>query len=246
MSHEEDNAHVIKPSKPAKEGGGGGMKWLAGAAVAVLLAGGGYYAWKTMSPGQSDTQTAYNDGYSPTDPYDSEPSNAGPLPQDESTTADTASADESPAPASSSATRTTPRRSTPARTEVPEETIGITPINATTEESANIGDGEDLVVTAARRPVWSRTPTARRLSALYPQQQLDRRREGEARLACIVQDGGALDCENVSSTPGFGSAALRVARTFRHSTQLADGSDATGSPVNLRVVFRMEDETRRG
>lgn len=246
MSHEEDNAHVIKPSKPAKEGGGGAMKWLAGAAVAVLIAGGGYYAWKTMSPGQSETQSAYNDAYSPTDPYDSEPSRATPLPDDESTTADAASADDSPAPASSSATRTTPRRSTPARTEVPEATIGITPINATTDESASIDDGEDLVVTAPRRPVWSRTPSPRRLSALYPQQQLDRRREGEARLACIVQDGGALDCENISSTPGFGNAALRVARTFRHSTQLADGSDAIGSPVNLRVVFRMEDEARRG
>jgi hypothetical protein len=244
MSHEENNAHVIKPSKPAKEGGGG-MKWLAGAAVAVLLAGGGYYAWKAMSPGQSDTQTAYNETYAPTDPYDSEPSRAESLPpEDDSATAETASADESPAPASTA--RTAPRRSTPARGEVPEETIGITPINATTEESASIGDGEDLVVTAPRRPVWSRTPTPRRLSALYPQQQLDRGREGEARLACIVQNGGALDCENVSSTPGFGGAALRVARTFRHSTHLADGSDATGSPVNLRVVFRMEDEQRRG
>lgn len=246
MSHEEDNAHVIKPRKSAKEGGG--MKWLAGAAVAVLLAGGGYYAWKTMSPGQSDTQTAYNDAYSPSDPYDSDPLRAEPLPpQDDSATAETASADESrDAPASSTARRTPPRSSTAARAEVPEETIGITPINATSEESAGIGDGEDLVVTAPRRPVWSRTPTARRLSALYPQQQLDRRREGEARLACIVQNGGALDCENVSSTPGFGSAALRVARTFRHSTHLADGSDATGSPVNLRVVFRMEDDQRRG
>jgi hypothetical protein len=242
MSHEEDNAHVIKPSKPAKDGGSG-MKWLAGAAVAVLLAGGGYYAWKTMSPGQSDTQTAYNDSYSPADPYDSDPLRAERLPpQDESTNADTAAMDESPAPASGAA-RTTPRRSTPARTETPEETIGITPINATTEES--VSDSDEIIVTGARRPVWSRTPTARRLSALYPQQQLDRRREGEARLACIVQDGGALDCENVSSTPGFGGAALRVARTFRHSTHLADGSDATGSPVNLRVVFRMEDETRR-
>jgi hypothetical protein len=220
------------------------MKWLAGAAVAVLLAGGGYYAWKTMSPGQSDTQTAYNDSYSPTDPYDSDPQRAEPLPpQDESATAEAASTDERPAPETT--TRATPRRSTPARTEVPEETIGITPINATSDESAGIGDGEDIVVTAPARPVWSRTPSARRLSALYPQQQLDRRREGEARLACIEQDGGAHACENVSSTPGFGGAALRVARTFRHSTQLTDGSNAIGSPVNLRVVFRMEDEARR-
>ena len=236
MSHEKDNAHVIKPKSRA----GGGMKWVAGAAVVLLLASGAYYAWNTMSREQSEPQSAYNESLSPTDSYDSDPLRTNPLPpQDENTAAEPASADESPAPA-----RTAPRRSTPARTEVPEETIGITPVNATTEES--VGDGDDIVVSAPRRPVWQRTPSARRLSALYPQQQLERRREGEARLACIVRDGGALDCENVSSTPGFSAAALRVARSFRHSTQLAGGSNAVGSPVNLRVVFRMEDERRRG
>lgn len=236
MSHEKDNAHVIKPKPAAREGGG--MKWVAGAAVVLLLASGGYYAWTKMSSDRADTQTAYNEDYAPTDPYDSEPLRTEALPpQDEPASIETANETPAPAPAAT-------RRAAPARTEVPEETIGITPVTASTDDS--VGDGDDIVVSAPRRPVWSRTPSARRLSALYPQQQLDRRREGEARLACIVRDGGALDCENVSSTPGFGGAALRVARTFRHSTQLADGSDAVGSPVNLRVVFRMEDERRRG
>jgi TonB family protein len=82
---------------------------------------------------------------------------------------------------------------------------------------------------------------------MYPERARARGREGEARLHCIVQAGGALDCERVSATPGgFGHAALRVARTLRHAPTLADGTDATGSPVRLRVVFRMEDADRRG
>ena len=122
----------------------------------------------------------------------------------------------------------------------------MTPINATSDDAAYT-DGEDLVVTAAPRPIWERTPTARRLSALYPERALERGREGEARLHCTVLEGGAPDCARISETPGgFGPAAERVARTFRHSSTLADGSDATGSPVNLRVVFRIDDNTRRG
>ena len=90
-------------------------------------------------------------------------------------------------------------------------------------------------------------PSERHLSALYPQRALERGREGEASLHCTVQDSGALDCVRVEETPGgFGNAALRVARTLRHAPQLADGSDAAGSPVNLRVVFRIADDQRRG
>ncbi|UPT63863.1 MAG: energy transducer TonB [Hyphomonadaceae bacterium JAD_PAG50586_4] len=100
-------------------------------------------------------------------------------------------------------------------------------------------------MTAPHRPIWARTPNERRLSALYPERALARGREGEARLTCIVQDGGALDCDRVSETPGgFGAAAVRVARTFRHAPQLADGSNAIGTPVNLRVVFRIDDDPR--
>jgi TonB family protein len=141
-------------------------------------------------------------------------------------------------------------RSTPARTQrstltsdeaIPEATIGITPINATTT-----ADSEEVYVTAPRRPVWTRTPSERRLSALYPTRALERGNEGEARLRCTVQESGALDCVRVEETPGFGNAALRVARTFRHAPTLADGGDAVGTPVNMRVVFRIDDGERRG
>jgi hypothetical protein len=200
----------------------------------VVLLGGGYFIYKNYAPSE-DTRTAYNDTYSSDDPL-----RAGPL-SDDDATADTASLDESVAEPASTETRgsTPARRSTARAQAVPEETIGITPINATTN------DGDDIVVTGARRPIWESTPSQRRLSAMYPQRALDRGREGEARLACIVQDGGVLDCERVEETPGgFGAAAVRVARTFRHSQTLADGSDATGSPVNLRVVFRIDDSQR--
>ena len=61
-----------------------------------------------------------------------------------------------------------------------------------------------------------------------------------------MQENGALDCARVSETSTrFGAAAMRVAHMFRHSQQRADGSSAIGTPVNLLVVFRMDD-TRRG
>ena len=66
---------------------------------------------------------------------------------------------------------------------------------------------------------------------------------------CTVQERGALDCVKTSEMPanaGFGTAALRVARLFRHAPVRADGSSAIGSPVNLRVVFRMAENERRG
>jgi protein TonB len=105
-------------------------------------------------------------------------------------------------------------------------------------------DSDEIVVTRARRPIWARTPSARRLAALYPERARERGREGEASLQCVILAGGALDCARVSATQGFGAAALRVARRFRHAPTLADGSDAAGARVHLRVVFRMDDEMR--
>jgi TonB family protein len=227
-------------SKIHTESGGGGGKWLLGAAAAIVLIGGGYFAWKNFAPAPNGAEMAYNDSYAD----GADPLRAGPLASDAPLTegvAESASVDAAPTVAPATP-RTTTRRA-PVRTAeaVPEETIGITPISAT---SAN--DGDDIVVTAARRPIWSRTPSERRLSALYPERALERGREGEARLACIVQESGALDCDRVAETPGgFGAAAVRVARTFRHAPQLADGSAAVGTPVNLRVVFRIADEDRR-
>ncbi len=242
--HDHDDATHGATTIRASKGGGGGGKLLLGALAAVILAGGGYYAWKTYGQNADSTQTAYNDSYA-SDPYESDPLRAGPLPSDENTADDTTD-DSVASPASTETRSSTPARRSTARAEaVPEETIGITPINATTGESATVGDDGELVVTAPRRPVWTNTPSARRLSAMYPQRALDRGREGEARLACIVQDSGALDCDKMSETPGgFGNAALRVARTFRHSQTLADGSDSAGSPVNLRVVFRIDESDR--
>ena len=61
-------------------------------------------------------------------------------------------------------------------------------------------------------------------------------------------NNGALDCAPVSEYParsGFGGAALRVAHMYRHGPTRRDGTDAIGSPVNLRVVFRIDDNDRR-
>lgn len=248
MSDRDDNhstkkthgTHTIRASK-----GGGGGKWLIAAGAAAVILGGGYFAYQSMTP-SANTQAAYNDQYD--DPYGSDPLRAGPIDREEEPLAEGAALDDSanaPAPAARRASTparasTTPRRTTVAEADVPEETIGVMPVNAT------VSDSEEIIVNPPRRPVWTRTPNARRLSAFYPESDLNRGREGEARLSCTVADGGALDCARASETSaGFGRAALRVARTYRHSTTLADGSDATGTPVNLRVLFRLADEDRR-
>ncbi|MBL8537902.1 MAG: TonB family protein [Hyphomonadaceae bacterium] len=221
-------------------GGGARSKWLLAGIGAAVLLGGGYFAWTTFAPpSPRATQAAY-DAASPVENFASDDDLRST--QDERievASAAEGTAAETPAPpAPRRAARTqAPSPVTPAV--VPEETIGIMPAAVSPQ------DGDDIVITA-HRPVWTRVPSARRLSALYPERALERGREGEARLHCTVQEGGALDCARHEETRReFGVAALRVARAFRHATTLSDGRDAVGTPVNLRVVFRMEGESRR-
>lgn len=232
----EDPAHGASTIKASKREGGGAGKWLLGGLAAVVLAGGGYAAWQTFGSGQDNAQSAYNDTYSDTYAEDS---------QRDDLTADTASTSDADADAGPAATapRSTARRSTASTEEVPEETIGVTPASYSTES-----DSDEIVVEGSRRPVWVRTPSERRLTSLYPARALERGREGEARLHCTVEERGTLDCVRVEETPGgFGTAAMRVANTLRHAPTRRDGTDATGTPVNLRVVFRIdENERRRG
>lgn len=214
---------------------GGGRKWLIGAAAAVLLLGGGYFAWRTF--GQDDarenTSSAYNEE-TPTGP-----AHVSPAAPNEEMLAENIAPEETAPPATRSPAPA--RRQAPRAEPIPEATIGITPESATTEAS----EEDEIVVTAPRRPIWISTPSAQRLSALYPERALERGREGEALLHCLVEDGGALRCEETSATAGgFGAAAMRVARAFRHAPTLANGASAIGSPLNLRVVFRMEEERR--
>ncbi len=238
----EDPNHGATQIRPSKGGGG---KWLLGGLAAAVILGGGYFAWKSTQPSaQTDLETAYNDT------YDADQVRAGPLPSnDDDLTADTASDAAPPAAASSErrSTSSTARRSTASRDTPAEETIGVMPVNASGDELATTAsDGDDIVVTAPLRPVWARVPSERRLSAFYPDRALQRGREGEAQLHCTVLNGGALDCAKISETPGtgFGNAALRVSRSLRHAATRRDGTDAIGTPVNLRVVFRLEDDRR--
>lgn len=224
----EIKATEIKPqhSTTPKKGGGAG-KWLIGAAVAAVLAGGGYLAWKNYSAPQTQTADA---GYAQSE--SESVLRAAPLPSSNAPVANPASAAESnTAPAA-------PRARRAATT--PEETIGVTPASYTAS------DGDDIIVPAPHRPVWTRTPSTRRLAAMYPANMLEREREGEARLSCIVGEEGRLDCSRVSETSrGFGAAAVRVAHSFRHAMTLPNGQSAIGTPVNLRVVFRIDDRDAR-
>jgi TonB family protein len=211
----------------AADGGGGGAKWLLGAAAAALAFGGGFVAFKNNAANEAQV-AAY-------DPYAGDPERAAPLPLSAEMIAANAAAAEPAAPAERRRTRRMPPvERAPSGPTILEATIGV----AT--------DSDEVVVTGRRRPIWARTPDPRRLAALYPDRALERGREGEASLQCIIEAGGRLDCERVSETPGgFGAAAMRVARRFRHAEQLADGSSAEGVQVNLRVVFQIADDEER-
>lgn len=240
-SHDDDDETVARATTVHARKGGGAGKWLLGGLVVLVLGGAGYMAWKNYTPASSpETQTAYNDPYAAGTPH------AVPLPPAQGNAENPASPNEAASSASTTPAAAPARRRAVARTPAtPEETVGITPASATAE-GANNAEEEGIVVNAPARPVWSRTPTARRLARLYPVAAQEQGREGEAQLHCTVMQDGALDCVRVSETRGFGNAALRVARTFRHAPQLADGRDAAGTPVNLRVLFRLPPESRHG
>lgn len=250
------DTHSTKPHtiKAHKGGGGNGWKWLAGAGVAALVVGIGYAAFNNNGSDRASTEIAYNDSAS-----DLEANRyAGPLASDEPV-ADSASSNEAPAsnaaPASTTERRsTTNRNSNNTRTRtaaaepvVIEQTIGVGSDGQV--QAANYADQETVVVEGRRvlRPQWTRTPSEYRINAAYPTRALERGREGEARVACTVLDTGRLDCAQVSQTStGFGSAAVRVAESFRHAETRSDGQLAAGTPVNFRVVFRIDDTRRQG
>jgi len=223
-------------------------KWVGGAALAALLVGGGYYAWTNFNSSHPNAQIASNTASS-TEASTTEPSEVAPLPADqtagapqqESTPSETAAA---PTPEVQPAASAPVHHRAPAHAAaqpVPEEVVGVTPASVTT-------DNDVIVVPGSRRPVWSRTPTAYRLSGLYPEYALETGREGEASVHCTVRNSGRLNCVRMSETPanaGFGNAALRVASLFRHAPERRDGTPAAGTPIDLRVVFRMADEDQR-
>ncbi len=219
-------------------------KWLAGAAGAAVLLGVGYYVVKNMPSNQPATEIASTDSA-----YDMSPAPfaAGPATGNQAATTDVAkgsvvSTETTTTTTRSAASRRRAQESAAAAT-VPEQVIGVSPASYDGTDNS-----DEIVVTAGRRPVWASTPSARRLSALYPARALERGREGEASVHCTVLEGGALNCLRASEAPansGFGNAALRVASKFRHASQRADGSVAAGTPVNLRVVFRISDDDRR-
>lgn len=241
MNHQpgEEKPVTIRASK-----GASAWKWIAGAAGAAILAGGGYYAWQNYGSPPSNTSVASNQAqFAQTT---QSPIQARPLQTQQGADA-VAPPEEGALRSASSMPRAAATPASPSRRraleQAPQETIGVTPA------SAAALDSEAIIVEGARRPIWTRKPAAWRLAETYPTRALEQGREGEASLHCTVLSDGALDCAPVSEYParaGFGGAALRVAHMYRHAQSLRDGRDAVGSPVNLRVVFRIDDNTRRG
>ena len=241
-----DHAPRQHDAKPAKisHSGNGGMKWLAAGVAAAVLLGGGYYAWtKTNS-----NQVAANDASEYSAPYVAGPAEGfDTIEQDklvengDAAPGPAASFDSPAQPAAAPVAKAKPAPKRVAAAATPVETIGV-PSDAQT-----MAKSDDVIVNAPKRAVWTRKPSAERLATYYPAYALERGREGEAQLSCMVQERGNLKCERVSETParqGFGTAAMQVSRTLRHAPTRADGSNAIGTPVNLRVMFRMAEGER--
>jgi len=212
---------------------GRGWKWLSGGAVAAMLWSGVFYAWVTLQPAQPGQFAAFNA------PFFAQTLGA-PVRTELASLDHAVTAQGSAAPdetRTAAAMRPHPIHARRAAAPAPEEMARVIDVSATSQDSAAI------VVQGARASVWVRTPSAWSLANAYPRRALESGREGEASVHCSVRNSGALNCVRRSETPGFGEAALRVARLFRHTPRRADGIDST---VDLRIVFRMPDNDRRG
>ncbi|MBL8548506.1 MAG: TonB family protein [Hyphomonadaceae bacterium] len=213
-----------QPGPPYSDGGGW-KNWAIGAVLAVILVGGGYAAYRTFGPSHQERPTS--------DLAANDPSALSPYDSDQLPAPEIAPEPEAPPPQTMKRPKVVPAP------EPIEAVVGIAP-----EEEPPTTD--EIVVAGARRPIWAQTPSRRRLSTIYPERELQDGREGEAQLTCTVLPDGALDCTRVSETSiGFGRAALRLSRMYKHAPERWDGAAAAGSTLNLRVVFRMSEDSRR-
>jgi protein TonB len=89
-------------------------------------------------------------------------------------------------------------------------------------------------------PYWLERPD--NLTRYYPRRALERGRQGEVVLNCIVGVEGALRCAVVSETPvgwGFGEAALEIAGDHRLAPATLDGRPVEGR-YRMVVPFRLQ------
>lgn len=93
------------------------------------------------------------------------------------------------------------------------------------------------------RVVWARQPSAETVASAYPGNALRREIEGRASLSCVVLPAGDLNCAVASETPtgqGFGRAALEVARRYKASARLSDGTPSAGVETQLTIQFKAQ------
>ncbi len=97
-------------------------------------------------------------------------------------------------------------------------------------------------VSVITNPQWIERPNGRDFAREYPERALEREREGRVVLDCVVNADGRISCAVASEDPsgwGFGSAAVRISRSFRMSPRLEDGRPAEGGRVRVPIAFRL-------
>ena len=91
------------------------------------------------------------------------------------------------------------------------------------------------------QPDWRRRPDGKDFANLYPKSASARNVEGQATVACRVNQLGELvECSVTSESPaseGFGEAALAMAAKFNMRPQTKDGLPVAGGTVRIPIKF---------
>lgn len=97
------------------------------------------------------------------------------------------------------------------------------------------------------RPDWVKQPTARDILAVFPRGALQKGRDGQAMIECVVTVHGSLnDCIAIWETPdgeGFGRAAIGLAPQFGMKPATRQGRPTPAMvriPVNFRTSGRVD------
>jgi hypothetical protein len=112
--------------------------------------------------------------------------------------------------------------------------LSAAPLAAAAQAPARVENG--YVVNAP----WAQRPTLEQAHEAYPPFALERDIKGAVTLDCLVMPDGALDCRVDSETPAdrsFGGASLGLARLYRMTANLADGTPTAGLRARLNMSY---------
>jgi hypothetical protein len=111
--------------------------------------------------------------------------------------------------------------------------------------TVSFGPSADRPAQFATPPqIFAEIPAATHYIRAYPAPAMERRLEGDTRLACVIRPSRRLRCIVLTETPagrGFGLAALRISHEFRIVERLPDGRSTIGGALQIPIRFRLSN-----